>query len=46
MDKQNGVSLETRFFDRDEIISIECMQDGGMVINILLKLYAIYEPVY
>ena len=45
MDRQNGVSLETKFFDRDEIISIECMQDGGMVINILLKLYAIYGEV-
>ncbi len=45
MDRQNGVSLETRFFDRDEIISIECMQDGGMIINILLKLYAIYGDV-
>ncbi len=45
MDRQNGVSLETRFFDRDEVISIEGMQDGDMIINILLKLYAIYGEV-
>ena len=45
MDRQNGVPLETRFFDRDEIISIESMQDGDMVINILLKLYALYGEV-
>lgn len=42
MKKRNGVLLTTEFFDRNEIIFIESMQGGDMVINILLKLYALY----
>jgi len=39
MEKENAFMLPEDFFERDEVLQIECLQGGGIFLNILLKLH-------